>query len=168
MIRNGSRRCGNAIRAFLGSLYRRFVARSRAGFEVSDQVLEFVDVDVSFVEGTVVLLIDAGVVLKGRFVRIQVKDAEGERVFLEGFFEGLHPIGWIVGFIEIIRVLFEPLIGVDLVVCDAGLEDVEEGVALVRDGFFHQVFGLLAVLGVGSCDEASVQGDGDGQWIEGL
>ena len=116
----------------------------RAHLKRADQLFKGVGVHRALPEGTLVgfVGIDGSLVI-GLFVGIDIRKspagacrpADSSQARLKGL-----PCGWWGRscLLEIVGVVFEPLEGVDLVERHTGLEDINEGIAVVGDGFFEE------------------------------
>lgn len=107
----------------------------------------------------------------GLFVGVDIENAKRQLAaagFLAGPLEGVFAAVRVVAAFEVVGVVLEPLEGVDLVEGHARLEDIDEGIAGVRDGFFEDFFGLVLVADEDAGDEGGIQRNSHGQRIERL
>lgn len=104
--------------------------------------------------------------LKGRAV-IAVEKADGDAVApFEGSGKCRDAILGIVLGLDVVDALLIPVVGVDLVEGDAGLEDVNQRKAIVVHGLLHQAAEMRRVGGKGPGHEAAVERHGERHGVE--
>src|SRR5690554_5562838 len=81
---------------------------------------------------------------------------------------GLAIVGLMPLDVEVVNPRPVPLIGVDLVKGDTGLENIYKGKAWVLNCGLDCAHQVLSISGVAAGDKASIHGDGQGQGVQGL
>ena len=106
--------------------------------------------------------------VKALFLGLPKEYSQRQRVRLHRAGEGLQAVVRLVVLFKVISMLLEPFVVVGLVEGDTDLKQVDQGKALVLQGRFDYLFGLVRVGGVGPGDEAAAVAEQGGQRIEGF
>ena len=95
---------------------------------------------------------------------VPVNDAEREPLFkFECLYERAGSVEGVVGRVDTVDPLREPLVRIDVVIGDAGLEDVEQRKARVVDCLFHYLLQVFLITRVASRHETAIERDRKGK-----